>query len=275
MSYSYKGINLTNILKSGSAISGYGGLTGTTVPSGENSSLPYDVGYKINGQSLSNGYIAAYSDFTTAGAATATVPSGATHMRIIAIGGGGGGGSGGGGAYAKNDQAGNSCSAQGGQGAPGGCGGYVTSPDIAITNTAVQLQIGSGGAEGVGGQYTSNHQNQTSENAQGNNGNSNPGNSTVVIYNGVTYTANGGAAGGNGEGGDANEKSGGSQSTRKGGTFAPTNLIQSATAPSTWAQLSQYGIGGNLGTEGPSYFDKGIPGGAGTNGAARIIWLYQ
>lgn len=273
MTYNYKGTNLTNILQSGTAITGYAGLTGTAMPAGETSSLPYNFGYSINGQSLSNAYIAKYTDYTAS--IVATVPAGATHMRILAIGGGGSGGSGGGGAYARNDTSAKSCSATGGQGSPGGCGSYITSSDIAISNTTVQLQIGAGGVAGVGGQYTDRQNNNNSTNAQGNSGTSFPGNPTVVVYNGITYTANGGLAGGNGEGGDANEKSGGDSNTNPGTNQAPTNLIQIATAPTTWAQLSQYGRGGIAGTAGASYSNKGNPGGAGSNGATRIIWLYQ
>jgi len=285
--FTYKDISLSRVLQPGpTSITTYSGLQTTPVPASENSSLPYQTKYEVNGVDIANSYIAGYSDYTNTLNVTYTVPTGATHMRIIAIGGGGSGGGGGGGATANSKDAskaqpnyqGQTCNSSGGNGSPGSTGSYVTTPDILLINNSLQLTVGTGGPIGTVGQSTSNSS-AGGDNAQGNNGFTYSGNNTVIIYNGVTYNAVGGLGGGIGNGADANVSSGGNQSDSPGVSSAPTNLQQTSTTPSTWPSLQsallQYGRGGTGGAGASSGNNAGQPGTAGQNGYARIIWLYQ
>jgi hypothetical protein len=191
-------------------------------------------------------------------------------MRIIAIGGGGSGGGNGGNARANVNT---TSYHTGGDGGKGSCGSYATSNDVILQGSNIQIQIGTGGAAGANGANDSDNNVTGSAKATGQNGFTNPGIATVIIHNGITYSASGGIGGVGGKGGDSAANEPGGQSGSDGANGQP-NYTQIATTPATWPSLSQYGIGGNGGTKNNAG-DIITNATAGGDGAARIIWLYQ
>ena len=265
--------SISNILKSGATtVPNFSPITATTVPAGENMSLPYPTGFRIKTNNIvtdiANQYVANYTDYTTT--TTSTAPTNAKHMRIIAIGGGGSGGGAGGDAYAKVNIMGGTASRQGGNGGNGSGGSYYTTPsDILLSNPNITIQIGSGGTAGNRGAYDETINNTGKANAQGGNGNTNNGNPTIITHNGITYTANGGLGGVGGKGGDASAYESGNSGGSNGASG--TSYTQTTANVTTWPSIQA----GNYGTGGTGGLNNGAGATAGKSGFARIIWLYQ
>ncbi|HMK46865.1 MAG TPA: hypothetical protein VK436_09585 [Methanocella sp.] len=179
-----------------------------------------------------------YSNYTTAGTYTFTVPAGLTSLNVTLIGGGGGGG---GGNYGA------SMYQYGGSGGGGGSGYMTTKTNLAVTpGQAITVTVGAGGAGG----------------APVYSGNGNGGGTGGTSSFGMANTASGG---GGGSGGADSKDTGGTGLGGVGGTgynngTAGGNGPSSSAGGAGGAGYLGYGAGGTGGSSSPTNGSSGMSG---------------
>lgn len=204
MSFTFKGVDLDQILGSESSWGGIGegveyykGL-GSYSTSGEiNDRNHANLNYKIDGVDISNKAMVNRITSTSDQVGNSTIvwrPNDATHVRIYGRGGGGGGAGGGGGVQNSWTY---TATEGGGKGGDGGDGGWYFSNAIPSENLSyIRYNVGAGGNGGAEGDNRS-HPNENKTTAKAGSGGSN-GSPTnfMMVYN--THTVSTDIAGGKG-----------------------------------------------------------------------------
>ena len=278
MSYSYKGILVTNIIQQ-NGTSTYSPSFGATSPGvalpqalpsqytidlvNDNPTYKYaNIGtgnisvYAPNGTntkgSIANTAIYNSTSNNAGTSYTTPIPVGCKNISYWLVGGGGGGGGSGGSSVAGSKT---------GNGGSGGIGGYYapTSPFLNSTTgqTTYNIIVGNPGNGGNAG---------TSGGNGGGSGN-NGGSSTFTIGATLLGTANGGSGGGNSSG----TKSG---NTNSGGNGSPGNPGAPANVGTEYYPQSNYGLqgSGGGGVSGPA---NGRSGNSGSGGYAQVFYFYN
>ena len=312
--YKFKNVTLSTIFHDGtSSINDY--TTGTTtlvnikgLITSKADSRPLPTGYLNNGTDLSNIYAAKHIPVTTS--SNIIVPSNATHLRYMIIGGSGGGGGGGGGGYCNDTAILSDPEDHALRGFDGTSGlhGEVKSAKVQVTaGTTITVVIGNGGSGGPGGAgvYVKNGNANLKAGGNGTNG----GDSTIEIPGISKITAKGGPFGyggivtyngytrrveedrGHGTSyngsfsGSTNDSIWGSSdnfNTKSTGNVTPTassvysfldNMDNALTGISGSNQSG--GAGGSGGATSSITAQNGVNGGSGSPGRAVLVWLYE
>ena len=308
--YTFKGIDITDILQSGSSTISEYGISSVRATNVANSN-PATTGFQINGVDIANSYAAKHSSYNTN--QSVAKPNGATRVRYMIVGGSGGGGGGCGGGT-NNDGQNHSLLGYSGR---DGDYGEVRTGVIAMSNSnniSITIGNGGGGGDGGAGKYTG-----PSDNISlivGTSGNS--GNATSINNGTTTIIAGEGQGGSHGINTDGNgsarrlEKDRGhshsfigaqySTSTVKGTTgwgnttygvsdniasgnvdYTPNTPLHSYRFKSDWednlTEISSSNISGGAGGSGgwgySNNANSGLPGSNGSKGKATLIWLYD
>jgi hypothetical protein len=271
MSYFYKNIDVSNILYSDSTDNTYFiGFPTTTipVPSGQNLSLPLDLGYTINNVDVANTSTAKYTTYNTT-ANDVNFPTGVKAIRVICIGAGGGHGGLGGYGEVNVDLPIQSALTGGGSGGPGGNGfySYLNTTHVSVSDK-FNIVSGSPGNTGNPGNNTTNNSFNaaTARGGDGQQGNSGGVSSfTLIGSSPINITADGGNGGLGGNGGYTHYNAGNVKFTQEGGTVGGSGNATSNT------NSSYSPTGRDLNTNGSGNGGNGNA----TGGAVQIIWLYD
>jgi len=285
MSYQFKGINIENIIDTvysptSSVFNNvYGGLPTSTPPGYNNSYLLYNLGFSYTNPNteitndLATVCSAIHVNYASSQGVYVPTPTGANQLRYFIIGGSGGGG---GGAGVANNS---SVQGNGGNGGNGGVGSTADGTISDLTNiNYLSINIGNGGGGGGQGQWSSNNDSGTTSvsgpGSAGVNGNT----TTITCYDSnlnvnTSFNAAGGSGGGGGGVGSAYWSN--FYANRYFPGTAGTSQSPSSFTTNTWNPYyvtSRAGGGGGAG--GTNKYSNGLPGGAGQNGYAVIVWLY-
>jgi hypothetical protein len=284
MSYSFNGINISNLISLGSDPTSVPGYTGfpesTPFLYGSGLDKPYNFSYMYDGIDVSN-YTTAYNlSFTSAEGATIPTAIGNTgysfkHIAGYCFGGGGGGG-GGGGTGADGP---NLSNKSGGKGGKGGAGGYAAILSTPLQGSpSVLVIVGGGGSGGSGGPGNPGKDINDYKGTPGKGGDA--GGASYIQIPGISTLAeaNGGGGGGGGDAGTSKDSGGGggTGSTGDGSILGPGNTAVETgypNVPSSYQAGEDGGDGGSGGNVGD--VRNGSPGGKGLGGYVQIYFSYQ
>jgi hypothetical protein len=270
MPYSFKGVNISNLIQSGgsSVVPGYTGFSTSIAPTYTTTGLdkPYNFSYSFQGTDASQ-YATAYNlSYSTAGNGTISIAIGNTgysfkHISAYCWGGGGGGGGGGG----------NNNTEGGGDGGTGGDGAFAAIIDYPIENREVRYTVGSAGNGGAGGKgkFLGPTANSGSKGGPG---------GTSILYVGSSNSnsiifANGGGGGNGGSTGETSGKAPNGSSGDNGNASYSAGYTgtTSNTSPSTsYPNNQSNGSGGGNGE-----YDNPKSAGDGSTGYIRVYLTYQ
>ena len=292
MSYYYNGVNISDLVQSGStAVPDYAGFPESNLPQYTSGlDKPYNFSYQLvttPGIIDVSNYSTAYNLSYTSGNATipTAIPNSSgylfKHIAGYCFGGGGGGGGGGGtgsdvpGAETKS----------GGKGGAGGAGGYA-----AILSTPLQgssnvfITVGGGGAGGDGGPGNPGNSINDAKGSPGSDGTTADASYIQIPdINTIIAAANGGG-GGNSGGGGTSKDTGSDGSTGNSGYGSINGTGNTSVQPGYPNVPSSYqaGGGGGPGGEGTPYklfspndVRTGGKGGTGYGGYVQIYLTYQ
>jgi hypothetical protein len=267
--YTYKGVNINNLLVSSETTNTSLDGAGTAMPKSPiprySFEKPFFLNIKYKDIDISEYVTSYYKDYnTTSGVITETLPiNGVNFKHISAYGWGGGGGGGGCGGKGLTVGFRNSPKHNdGGNGGSGAAGGFVAIQRYPIGNT-IEIGVGIGGTAGTNG---NDKENQTGKGGNGNSGTN--GNSTYIKINNITVINAYGGTGGTGGIGGSDSAAGGNGSD---GTTTSSNIVSDYIGTLTAGGAYPNRNSGNGGTG----CKKNTNITSGNNGFIRIYYHYS
>ena len=272
MTFSFKGIDLKNIIQPGNDRLSNVYVYDTTRPiygktTIYTNSKPLKTNFMVNNIDLLSNVEARY----VVPESDVAIPTGVKGVRYVLRGGGGGGGGGAGGA--RSNWAGDAWT-NGGSGGNGGNGEYIYG-QANVSGSNITISIGNGGGPGNGGGADENSYHSAS--SKGGSPGGNGYDTNIKIGNAQKITASGGQGGGpaNGVNAGRNDAGGSDGSAGASRTEYDNNISEK------WdnTHVKNKGNGGSGGSSGSGGGNNGSAGGGGSGnygrkGGVQIIWLY-